>query len=243
MIVPHYIRYEHQLSLNDVPLCQKRGAEWHAEDAFLGVCEQYLGCIYLHQWNQMVSRLTYNSSKKRNPWHKSISTKLRIRENGTQPPHRISIPWSRLDIILPIHGPLRLFNHICTSLDYPDHHTRDLPSHDRADPSLGPYRHQLRVFHRLINELFLVSTLTDGEVNQDGRAERAYAVQDIDDASARVRSHVPDSINAGNRTSQSLGVCDHVAALVEPGVGKERGVGPTPSGIDVDVYRLDGVVW
>lgn len=151
---------------------------------------------------------------------------------------------SGFDEVLPQHSRLRLFNHIRFSLDQPNHQTRNLPPHNGPNTTFWSDRHQLRVLHWLVQQLFRFSgpLRSCREVDLDRGAERADTVQDVHDSPTRVRRHIPHSIDARDGPAECLGIGNNFSLFVKPGGREETRVGTAAGCVNVDVYNLDGVI-
>lgn len=126
---------------------------------------------------------------------------------------------SRLEVVLPLYRPWYLIHHIRPTLDHPHHQTRNLPAHNRAHAALGPDRDHLRLLHWLVLELFRGCLARPGQIDQDGRAERAHGIHNIHDTARGIRRDVSDRVDAFRGSAQGLPVGNHVTMLVEPGSG------------------------
>ena len=161
------------------------------------------------------------------------------------PPYTGLLPFmlSRLDVIPPRHRRHGLLHHVRPAFHRPHHQARDAPPHDHAHSSLGPDRYHLRLLHCLVHPLLEPRGVRRaGQVDQDGAAERADGVENIDDAARRIRGYVADGVDGRGGSAQGFGVGTHVAAVRQPGGRKEGGVWAGAGGVDVDVDGARGVV-
>ena len=155
------------------------------------------------------------------------------------PPHPIS-PSNplRLNIIHPPHSPNTLLNKIRPSLNNPHQKARNAPAKQNPHAPLRPNRHNLRRALSLL-EQFRRRFRRRGEVLEDGGAERADGVEDVQHRELAVGCDIADGVDAvgvGGRAAEGGGVDADLVLGGEPVGGQPGGVADAAGCVDGEVY-------